>query len=286
MAAHHFLAAVGCVLMVARASADDRGPVTNHLGPVQVQWNVIGEFGNGMGVRGTANVYLPTLPVFGGVTARWSYGVDASHAAGDRSSALTRFFLGHDTIEVRGGLDLADWTRLVLGSHYDYDFQPNSDGSTSYLSARYESAVPAYRRRGLYAGLRYRRPHSGDRCPDDGTLPEDCVDASALTLIGGVSLFYAADVEIDTREHGALRLRRHRLIEFRALYTPADGYARTSLARQFGGEILVTYGGTSKIAVMIGAGWDGDMASLTLGIGAGAPVSLAGAVPAAGTILR
>ncbi len=285
MASHRVLIAV-LIVGTPAAAADDRGPVTNRLAPVQLQWNAIGEFGNGVGVRGTANVYLPTLPVFGGVTARWSYGVDAIHAAGARSSPLTRFFLGHDTVEVRGGLDLADWTRLTLGSHYDYDFQPNSDGSTSYLSARYQSAVPAYRRRGVYGGLRYRRPHAGERCPDDGALPEDCVDLSPLTLIAGVSLFYAADVEIDTREHGALRLRRHRLIELRALYTPADGYARTSLAKQLGGEVLVTYGGTSKITVMVGAGWDGDMASVTLGIGAGAPVSLAGAVPSAGSILR
>ncbi len=284
MVLHRVLLAA--IVLGAPAAAADDGPVTNHLAPVQLQWNVIGEFGNGAGVRGTANLYLPKLPVFGGVTARWAYGVDAIHAAGARSSALTRFFLGHDTIEVRGGLDLADWTSLALGSHYDYDFQPNTDGSTSYKSARYESAVPAYRRRGLYAGLRYRRPHAGERCPDDGALPEDCVDLSPLTLIAGVSLFYAADVEIDTREHGALRLRRHRLIELRALYTPADGYARTSLASQLGAEVMVTYGGASKITVMVGAGWDGDIASLTLGIGAGAPVSLAGAVPTAGSILR
>lgn len=271
-------------LVAPAANADGGGPITNHLAPVQLQWNVIGELGNGMGLRGTANVFLPKLPLFGGVTAGWYYGVDASHVDGSRSGAMTRFFLGHDVLELRAGLDLAGWRPVTIGSHYDYDFQPTV-GGTRYRSSRYASAVPAYTRRGLYAGLRYHHPHRGERCGDGG-LADNCVDVSPLTLIVGLSLFYAVDVEIDTAEHGRLGLLRHRLIEVRGLYTASDSYARTSLAKQLGAEVLVTYGGFAKIAVMVGAGWDGDMAMLTLGIGAGAPKSFVGRVPDAASIMR
>ena len=108
---------------------------------------------------------------------------------------------------------------------------------------------------------------------------------SSVTLIAGLSFFYAADVMINTREHGKLNLKRHRLIELRALYTPADSL-RTSLAKQLGGEVQVTYGGMFGIAVLVGAGWDGDMAMLTLGIGAGAPRSFTGKAPDAASVMR
>jgi len=281
------LLTVSFLVLPGTTSADGgAGAVTNHLAPVQLQWNVLGEFGNGVGLRANANVFLPNVPVFGGITAGRFWGVDSSHVAGERNGALTRFMLGHDTFEVRAGLDLARWFAIELGSHYDHDFTPNADGSTSYLSDRYSSSVPAYGRRGVYGGLRLHHPHAGDRCPDDGTLPEDCVDTSPLTMILGLSFFYAADVQINTRENGRLNLKRHRLVELRALYTPADGYARTSLAKRIGGEVLMTYGGTFGITVMVGAGWDGDMLLVTLAIGAGAPKSFVGKVPDAASIMR
>jgi hypothetical protein len=271
-------------LLVLALGGAAQAQVTNNLEPTQLQWNVLGEFGNGMGVRGTANFYAPKLPLFGGITAGWFYGVNSSHLAGERTGAITRFFLGHDVLEVRAGLDLARWFAISLGSHYDHDFVPNADGSTSYKSSRYKSAVPAYGRRGIYAGLKYQRPHKGSRCDD--ALADDCADLSPVTLILGLSFFYAADVQINTKEHGSLNLKRHRLIELRALYTPADDYARTSLAKQLGGEVRWTYGGMFGITVLISAGWDGDMAMLSLGMGAGAPRSFTGTAPDAATILR
>lgn len=260
--------------------------VTNDLAPTQLMWNVLGEFGNGGGFSATANVFAPRLPIFGGITAGWFYGVDSSHVAGERNGVLTRFMLGHDALELRAGVDLQRWFAVELGSHYDHSFSANADGSTSYLSDRYSSAVPAYGRRGLYVGLRLHHPHAGDRCPDDGTLPEDCVDVSPRTVLVGLSFFYAAKVEINTVEHGRLELRRHRLVEVRALFTPADGYARTSLAKQLGGEVMVTYGGNHRIVVKVGGGWDGDMLRLNLGFGLGAPRSFTGAAPDAASILR
>src|SRR4051794_2786311 len=82
---------VSLVVLPRTASAEDgNAPVINRLAPVQLQWSVLGEFGNGAGVRGNANVFLPNLPVFGGITAGWLYGVDSSHVAGERNGVLTR----------------------------------------------------------------------------------------------------------------------------------------------------------------------------------------------------
>lgn len=253
--------------------------MTNKLGPVQLQWSVAGEFGNGLGLRGTANVFAPGLPFFGGITAGTYYGADPLHIAGQRNSGLTRFFLGRNMIEARAGVDHARWFRQEIEGHYDYGFVPGADGGTSFHRASYELGLPAYGRRGVYAGVRYNEPN-GVRCPDDGSLPEDCADVSPLTLIGGVSLFYATDAEVQTRSHGRLHFLRHRLIELRVLYTPEGPFRRT-LASRLGGEVLVTYGGTSNIVVLIGAGWDGDIALLTLGMGGGRPHSFVGRVPAA-----
>ncbi len=280
------LLSISLLLVVTPVAVAQEGepPVVNQLAPVQLQWNVVGEFGNGVGVRANANVFLPKLPIFGGVTAGWFYGTDSIHAGGERNGALTRFFLGHDILEIRAGVDMARWFTQTLDSHYEHSYTPNSDGSTSYMSDSYSTGVPAYGRRGIYGGLRYNHPH-GERCPDDGTLPEDCVDTSPVTLIGGLSFFYAAKVQINTREHGKLNLKRHRMIELRALYTPADAY-RTSLAEQLGGEIMVTYGGMFGIAVLIGAGWDGDMAMLTLAMGAGGPMSFSGTPPSAASVMH
>jgi len=277
----------GALLLIVGAGPLAADPaVTNDLAPTQLMWNVMGELGNGAGLSATANGFAPGLPIFGGITAGWYYGVDSSHVAGDRNGVLTRFMLGHDELELRAGVDLARWFVAELGSHYDHSFSHGADGSTRYISDRYSSAVPAYGRRGVYAGVRLHHPHAGARCPDDGTLPEDCVDVPPRTPIPGPSFFHSAAVKVNPARPGLLELRRHRLIELRALFTPADGYARTSLAKQLGGEVMVTYGGNFRIAVKIGGGWDGDMLLLKLGFGMGAPRSFTGAAPDAATIMR
>lgn len=279
------LASVVAALLALGGGRAAHAQVTNQLAPVQLQWNVLGEFGNGLGIGANANVYAPNLPVFGGISLAWHGGTASIHAAGQRNTAVTRFFLGRDTVEVRAGLDLARWFAIALDSHYDHGFTPNADGSTSYMSDRYRSSVPAYGRRGLYVGARYLHPH-GERCPGDTTLPEDCADVSSMTYILGASFFYAARVQINTRENGVLNLKRHRLIELRALYTPSDGYAHATLGRQLGGEVRWTLGGMYGITVQVAAGWDGDMALLNLGIGAGGPVSFTGSVPASDAVMK
>ncbi|MBS1120806.1 MAG: hypothetical protein H6Q90_3034 [Deltaproteobacteria bacterium] len=253
----------------------------NLMGPIQLQWNVTGELAlpGLLGLHVRANAYAPGLPIYVGASAATFFGTAPSHLADERSGFLTRSTMDHNLYEVRAGLSIGGWTRRRLTSYTSYTHGTGCIGSrcgTLVSQNDYEGSYVSYTRRTLFAG--YRRRATADVCPAD-SLPEDCGDlAPDQFMIGYLSMF-ATDSVFDSAE-GRLHLKRSKTWDIHLLYTPGTDYSRTTMAKRFGAEIEVTFGGAAGMAIVVGGGWDGEVVLLTMAMGVGKPQSFTGSAPA------
>jgi len=262
------------------AAAPETGTV-NRMAAIQLQWNVTGELAlpGLLGLHARANVYAPGLPLYIGGGAATYFGTGASHLDGERSGFITRSTMDHNLYEVRAGLSIGGWTRRRLTSYTAYELGRGCIGSTCgtlVTQNNYAGSYVAYTRRTIFAG--YRRRAAANICPGD-TLPDDCGDLAPNQFMVGYMSFFAADSNFDSGE-GRLHLLRSKTWDIHALYTPGTDYSRTTLGKRLGAEIEVTFGGASGMAIVIGGGWDGELALLTLAMGYGPPKSFVGKPPA------
>lgn len=253
----------------------------NLMGPIQLQWNVTGELAlpGLLGLHARANAYAPGLPIYVGFSAATFFGIAPSHLAGERSGFITRNTMDHNLYEVRAGFSIGGWTRRRLTGYTSYTHGTGCIGSrcgTLVSQNNYEGSYVAYTRRTLFAG--YRRRATANICPSD-SLPADCGDLAPNQFMVGYLSLFASDSEFDSAE-GRLHLRRSKTWDLHVLYTPGTDYSRTTLAKRLGAEIEVTFGGAAGMAIVVGGGWDGEVALLTMGMGVGKPQSFTGSAPA------
>lgn len=257
----------------------------NLMAPVLLQWNVTGDFAlpGLLGLHARANGYAPGLPLYVGVGVGTFFGIAPSHNAGERSGFITRSTMDYNLYEVRAGLSIGGWTRKRLSSYTSYIHGTGCIGSscgTLVSQNDYEGTYVAYTRRTLFAG--YRRRSTATICPDDMLTP-DCGDLGANQFMVGYMSLFATDSEFDSAE-GRLHIKRSKTWDIHMLYTPGTDYSRTTLAKRLGAEVEVTFGGGVPVAIVVGGGWDGEIALLTLAMGAGQPQSFTGSAPAASSI--
>ena len=263
------------------AKPEPESGTKNLLGPIQLQWNVTGDLAlpGLLGLHARANAYAPGLPLYVGAGAGTFFGIAPSHIAGERSGFLTRNTMDHNLYEVRVGLSIGGWTRRRLESYTSYTHGSGCIGSrcgTLVSQNNYEGSYVAYTRRTLFAG--YRRRSAPNVCPSD-SLPADCGDLAPNQFMVGYMSMFVTDSEFDSAE-GRLHIKRSKTWDLHVLYTPGTDYSRTTLAKRLGAEIEVTFGGSVPVAIVVGGGWDGELALLTLGMGAGKTHSFTGAAPA------
>ncbi len=250
------------------------------MGPIQLQWNVTGELAlpGLLGLHARVNGYAPGLPLYVGASAATYFGTAPSHNADARSGFVTRNTMDHNLYEVRAGLSIGGWTRRRLESYTAYTHGSGCIGSNcgELVSQNdYVGSYVAYTRRTLFAG--YRRRSAPNMCASD-SLTVDCGDLAANQFMVGYMSLFATDSKFDSAE-GRLHIRRSKTWDFHVLYTPGTDYSRTTMAKRLGAEVEVTFGGGVPVAIVVGGGWDGELALLTLGMGGGKVSSFTGSAP-------
>jgi hypothetical protein len=264
---------------VTQAHADNG--VRNLQAPVDLQWHALGVLetpGLG-GLRAGATYYVPVVPLYVGVEGARVWGVDPSHPNGARSGFITRGLTGTLTLEARLGVSFAAWGSKNEHSAYDYDYSSKYNYrtgrmETSYSEDQFAISPPVYRRVSAYAGYRARSNPGHTACPvGDATLPADCAETGQGFLMAGIELLAAQHVKFGTAKWGALESEYTETWDFRLLFSSRNAYARDSVARRIGAEVGYTIV-KSGIGIAIRAGWDGENALVSLGMGGGASHSI------------
>lgn len=257
----------------------DKLGVINLGKPLNLRWYVLGEMaipGLG-GLRLGAEVYVPNLPIFAAAQFARDWGVDPMHNAGAPDTILTRTMTGTRTWEVRSGLLYRDWTRSKQEMYYDHNYGSHL-GSTTFTRDNYELDTPAWRAVALYAGLRYREVPGATTCElGPKGVTENCVVTQSAFLMLGIQRTLSFDIDVLSKEHGALTWRNTKSVDFHLLYAPAEAWGRETLSKRIGAEVVVLHahpdlGG----AVHYGFGWDGQYVLLQGGLGFGSSMSIAG----------
>lgn len=256
----------------------DRKGVINLAKPLNLRWYALLEMGlPGLGgVRLGAEAYLPTLPVFAAVQFARDWGIDPSHNAGVPDTVMTRFMTGTRTWEARAGFLLRDWVRKSEEVYYDYD-HGSSMGRQTWTRASYELDAPGPRAIALYAGWRYREVPGSETC-QGLKFAANCAATQSTFLMVGILRTLSFDLDVKTKEHGALEWSNNKSVDLHLLYAPDSGqWGRGSLAKRIGLEYVVIQGKPDMGgAVHYGFGWDGQYVLLQGGLGFGGSKSFVG----------
>lgn len=253
--------------------------------PLNVRWYAQAEMampGLG-GIRLGAEAYLPGLPLFAGLQFARDFGVDPLHNAGQEDTLLTRFLTGTRTWDIRAGFLWRDWTRKTESMHYDHDYGSHL-GNTTFKRATYELDAPAWRALTFYGGLRYREVPGAQACmAGPKGVTENCVTTEAAFLMVGIQRTLSYDLDVNTKEHGALTWSNTKSIDVHLLYaTNADLWGRGELRKRIGAEVVVLQAKPDLgLAVHYGFGWDGQYLLLQGGLGVGGTRTFVGEVKSA-----